>query len=161
MRYPRYFLYFSLLSFISWIVMTASGDQRRWIFFEKYHFLSFFLCTRFSEHLFASIFFSIFVFFCSNIIHFFILLSHFLFDDFDDLTIWFDWQLDPFYAAYLFFSILNCSVHWGWSSLSQGNEMNKMNVTSVMCCFQLYYISLTFQYCLYSMSLLHSMISWP
>ena len=31
------------------------------------------------------------------------------FDDFDDLTILFDWI--PFYAAYLFFSILNCCVH--------------------------------------------------
>ena len=69
------------------------------------------------------------------------------FDDFDDLTILFDWI--PFYAAYLFFSILNCCVHWGLSSLSQGNEMNRMNVPSVVCCFSVYiYISSTFQYSL-------------
>ena len=45
------------------------------------------------------------------------------------------------------------------SSLSQGNEMNRMNV---VCCFQLYiYISLTLQYRLWSMSHLQQMISWP
>ena len=81
------------------------------------------------------------------------------FDDFDDLTILFDWI--PFYAAYLFFSILNCCVHWGLSSLSQGNEMNRMNVTCVALLFLVILMfPWTFNIVYISMSLLHPMISW-
>ena len=83
-----------------------------------------------------------------------------------DYTIWhwrfdnFDWQLDPFLSCISIYPQYWTAAYTGaLSSLSQGNEMNRMNV---VCCFQLYtYISLTLQYHLWSMSLLHQMISWP
>ena len=60
----------------------------------------------------------------------------------------FDWQLDP-----LFLSCVSINPQY-WtatytgalSSLSQGNEMNRMNVPSVVCFSVYIYISLTFQY---------------
>ena len=56
----------------------------------------------------------------------------------------------PWYHIFLFFLLFVCVwmcvcflLSWvciDMSSLSQGNEMNRMNVPSVVCCFQFIYI---------------------